>query len=472
MADGVHTWTSGLVPLVAQDTFGEIISRTADLGLILSPECKIEGILASPEFRPKDLIAGFEGMHIRDTLTVESVPKFEARLEDFLSGEEPARSVELNHKAAIDGVQGLPVRYSYHPVGERGRILLMGRDLRPIAEMQQQLVAAQLALEKDYEARRENDMQFRVLMASVEEAVFFASLPEGTVRDCNGAAREMLGKQGGDLIGATLEQIFDDKGKGALAERLIVAASDSSKPAVPLKARAAGRMVSVHPVLFRSGGDQAMLCRVTESAPAVLKTGSLSENLTGLFERGGDAIVFVDAGGAVISANDAFLDLADVTDGGALKTRSVGDFLARGSVDLNVMLENAARSGAMRAYGTRITGEFGTQRAVEISTTHVQTGASPVFAMVMRDVSRTAAARADAATTGNVDATSVVELIGRETLRDIVAKTTDVVEKMCIETAVELTSNNRVAAAEMLGLSRQSLYVKLRKYGLLKSGNN
>ena len=40
-------------------------------------------------------------------------------------------------------------------------------------------------------------------------------------------------------------------------------------------------------------------------------------------------------------------------------------------------------------------------------------------------------------------------------------------EKMCIETAVELTRNNRVAAAEMLGLSRQSLYVKLRKYGLL-----
>ncbi|MEO0990259.1 MAG: helix-turn-helix domain-containing protein, partial [Pseudomonadota bacterium] len=52
-------------------------------------------------------------------------------------------------------------------------------------------------------------------------------------------------------------------------------------------------------------------------------------------------------------------------------------------------------------------------------------------------------------------------------LQDIVAETTDVVERMCIETAVELTRNNRVAAAEMLGLSRQSLYVKLRKYGLL-----
>ena len=63
---------------------------------------------------------------------------------------------------------------------------------------------------------------------------------------------------------------------------------------------------------------------------------------------------------------------------------------------------------------------------------------------------------------------SVIELIGSQSLKDIVAKTTDVIEKMCIETAVQLTSNNRVAAAEMLGLSRQSLYVKLRKYDLLK----
>ena len=62
---------------------------------------------------------------------------------------------------------------------------------------------------------------------------------------------------------------------------------------------------------------------------------------------------------------------------------------------------------------------------------------------------------------------NVMDLVGSAPLKDIVSATTDVVEKMCIETAVELTNNNRVAAAEMLGLSRQSLYVKLRKYGLL-----
>ena len=56
--------------------------------------------------------------------------------------------------------------------------------------------------------------------------------------------------------------------------------------------------------------------------------------------------------------------------------------------------------------------------------------------------------------------------LGRVPLRDIVGETTDVIEQLCIEAALELTSDNRASASEMLGLSRQSLYVKLRRYGL------
>jgi len=104
---------------------------------------------------------------------------------------------------------------------------------------------------------------------------------------------------------------------------------------------------------------------------------------------------------------------------------------------------------------------------VEISTTRVNAGGAVVFAMIMRDASRIDTLRPKGQI-ADVDMQSVIEYIGNQSLRDIVAKTTDVVEKMCIETAVEMTSNNRVAAAEMLGLSRQSLYVKLRKYGLVK----
>ncbi|MGA0800453.1 MAG: helix-turn-helix domain-containing protein, partial [Steroidobacteraceae bacterium] len=55
---------------------------------------------------------------------------------------------------------------------------------------------------------------------------------------------------------------------------------------------------------------------------------------------------------------------------------------------------------------------------------------------------------------------------GRVSLKELVRESTDVIERLCSEAALDLTADNRASAAEMLGLSRQSLYVKLRRYGL------
>ena len=109
---------------------------------------------------------------------------------------------------------------------------------------------------------------------------------------------------------------------------------------------------------------------------------------------------------------------------------------------------------------------------MEISATYLNDRATPAMVFVIRDASRVDAVRRPGVAVSDDGVRSVMELVGSATLKDIVSETTDVVEKMCIETAVELTRNNRVAAAEMLGLSRQSLYVKLRKYGLLNKTPN
>ncbi|MEO1474530.1 MAG: helix-turn-helix domain-containing protein, partial [Pseudomonadota bacterium] len=58
------------------------------------------------------------------------------------------------------------------------------------------------------------------------------------------------------------------------------------------------------------------------------------------------------------------------------------------------------------------------------------------------------------------------ELVGRVPLKDIVRESTLLIEKLCIEAALEITANNRASAAEMLGLSRQGLYSKLKRSGL------
>ena len=61
----------------------------------------------------------------------------------------------------------------------------------------------------------------------------------------------------------------------------------------------------------------------------------------------------------------------------------------------------------------------------------------------------------------------LANLVGSVPLKELVRASTEEIEKMCIESALKKTGNNRASAAEMLGLSRQSLYVKLRQFGML-----
>jgi DNA-binding NtrC family response regulator len=60
----------------------------------------------------------------------------------------------------------------------------------------------------------------------------------------------------------------------------------------------------------------------------------------------------------------------------------------------------------------------------------------------------------------------LTELVGRMPLKDIVRESTDLIERLCIEAALQHTADNRAWAAEILGLSRQSLYSKLHRYGM------
>lgn len=60
----------------------------------------------------------------------------------------------------------------------------------------------------------------------------------------------------------------------------------------------------------------------------------------------------------------------------------------------------------------------------------------------------------------------LTDRLGEAPLKVLVNETVGEVERHCIEAALESTHGNRSAAAKMLGLSRQSLYMKLARYGI------
>jgi transcriptional regulator PpsR len=307
-------------------------------------------------------------------------------------------------------------------------------------------------------------------MASTADAFIFASASDGRIRDINAAAARLLGAERDELIGAPLAQEFKHRRRGEFVEKLVTLAASDFENEVSAQTARGRREVLITPTVFRAAGERLIICRLQSETTEPKGDDRLLEALVSLFHKSTDAIVLTDTRGIVQDVNEAFLEIADVPSLSDVKSRSLSEFLQRGQIDLSVMLENAIRSGHMRVYATKLANEFGARAAVEISVVYINDQDRPTVGFIIRDASRAETIRNTAKGVVPQDSAShnVVELVGSAPLKEIVAETSEVIERMCIETAVELTRNNRAAAAEMLGLSRQSLYVKLRKYGLLK----
>ncbi|MES2968099.1 MAG: transcriptional regulator PpsR [Pseudomonadota bacterium] len=471
--DGRHLLNGGKLPLIAPDLLGDILAAAADICLLVSPTRRIISVLVNPHHRSFGQLTDWEGSNLKDVLTEESLRKLNSRLDDLRTSSTRGKgplSLELNH--ADQQRWEFPVRYTLHRIGGDESILMLGRDLRPIAEVQQQLVAAQLALERDYETQREMDTRYRVLMEVSRDPVVIVSMSSGRISDLNPAAAQLLGGQRVDLVGAAIAQEFEGRRRGEFLESMSnLAVAESSAP-IELTARRSQKRVLVTPTVFRAAGERLLMCQLDAADSAANSTDELAENLSRLYHEGVDGIVFADAEGMIRAANEAFLNLTDSANMAAIRGRSLTDFLARGAVDLRVLLDNVKRTGQLRMYATRLTTDFMGQIAVEISATWLNDRPNPILVLVVRDASRAESLRRPTFGQPDDGVRNVMELVGSSTLKDIVAETTDVIEKMCIETALELTRNNRVAAAEMLSLSRQSLYVKLRKYGLINKSDD
>ncbi len=469
---GSDFWDQPSTPPIGPEQFNEIVTTAADLAIVLDTEGTVHSVITNPLNPTLGRLDHWKDRDIREFMAEDSLSKLEAQLQAYRSGESAKiDAIEVNH---FDNANWeFPIRYTLHKTGRENIILMLGRDLRPIAELQHRLVKAQLALEKDYETHRDYETRYRVIMEAARDALVLVDVSTGRIVDLNSAAAQALGAQQEALTGSAFAQEFEGKRRAEFIEGLILAAGDEAARTVTAQTKRTESDVVLHPVVFRAAGDKTLLCRIETAGSSETVAAELSQVLSALYRDGADAVVFTDPHGVIRSANDAFLGLCDAGQMSDVKGKSLGDFLARGSVDLKVLIDNASRNKRMRLYSTRLEGAFGAQLSVEMSATHLAIAGNTGFAFVIRDTSRMEVVREPMGTIPGQAPMSddamrnVMDLVGSAPLKDIVSATTDVVEKMCIETAVELTDNNRVAAAEMLGLSRQSLYVKLRKYGLL-----
>lgn len=440
-----------------------LIAAAADIALIVDRDGRIRDVA----FGSEDMAAEWQGQWLGrpwvETVTQESRAKVEALLREAAASGTP-RWRQVNHPPARG--PDVPVLYSAMQIGKHGRIIAVGRDLRTTAALQQRLIDAQQSMERDYARLRQLETRYRLLFQMTAEAVLIVDATSRKVTEANPAAARLLGDGAKRFVGRAFPEGFDAEGTQAI-QSLFASVRATGRPDEVLARLAEdGREFRIATSLYRQDDTALFLVRlVPVEVEAAISVPFAQSKLLKLAENAPDAFVVTDDEGRILAANAAFLDLAQLATAEQAKDELLERWLGRVGVDLNVLMANLRQHGSVRLFGTILRGEYGATAEVEVSAVTVPSGDQTTFGFSIRNVGRRLVASAGARELPR-SVEQLTELVGRVPLKDLVRETTDVIERLCIEAALEITGDNRASAAEILGLSRQSLYVKLRRYGL------
>jgi transcriptional regulator PpsR len=452
-----------LTGLDAETVAGLVIAAT-DVALILDRRGIIRDLaIGSPELLA-ELGGDWIGRSLVDVVTEDSRPKIELLLRDLAAGQVRARQV--NHPLA-DG-RTVPIVYALTALDDEGRCIAQGRDLRAIAALQQRLIEAEQSLERDYSRLRLAETRYRLLLQSIGEAVVTVDAGTQKIVELNPAAGRLLGEDPKRLVGRPFNDTFSAQTARLVGEWL--SGLRTAGRAEPLRLRPPGatRDYRLNGVLFRHENASHALLRLEPLGEAAARQGAAggTPTLAEVMQRLPDAIVVTGTDGRIVTTNRAFLDLVQLATDEQVRNESLERWLGRPGVDLGVLLANLKQHGSVRLFATTLRGEYGAVTEVEISAVAVSEAAEPCIGFAIRNVDRRRPSESRPGRELPRSVEQLTELVGRVSLKELVRETTDVIERLCIEAALELTRDNRASAAEMLGLSRQSLYVKLRRYGL------
>lgn len=442
---------------------GEIATAAADIALIIE-----DGIVRDVAVREESLLSeGFNEAWLnkpwQDTVTSDS----RSKIDDLLSETPgPQRWRQVNHpsQTALD----VPIRYTALKLGRSNRIIALGRDLRSVSTLQQRLVEAHQELERDYVQMRDMEGRYRLLFDVISEPVIVADMHDQTIEEANPALGDLLGLAEKDLHGSPLQTVFDGKAAKALDAYLGRVLSKGTEQLDDIML-STGRSATLAGSVFRQGRETRLILRLL-SVDGEKTTQGKSSNIASYVDDLPDAVVISDSDQRILAVNAAFSDLTQTSGETETKGARLQDYLGRSGTDLNVLFSTLRKHGVVRNFATITRSRFGAEEPAEVSAVSVNSEAGDVYAFSIRNVARrlNEDVRLDEKLPSS--ASQFIELVGRVPLKDIVSESTALIERLCIEAALDISNNNRASAAEMLGLSRQGLYLKLKRVGLDERG--
>lgn len=445
-----------------------LLAAASDLALVLDSGGIICDLVCGDDTLLPDGHEAWIGRHWIDTVSPDSRPKVEALLAESDS-DNASQWRQVNHPSP--GGADLPMLYSTIRVGSEGRIVAIGRDLRATATLQQSLLQAQQSMERDYSRLRHIEGRYRLLFKMSSDAILIVDTVSLKILEANPAAIHML-SGGAQIIGQPLLSHFDDESMRPVESLLARLQATGRADDLRVRLRDDRRDLAMSGSLFRQDNASLFVIRLTGAQHEEhAATSGPKAKILKVIEQCTDGFVVTDSSGQVLIANPAFLELAQISSEEQARDELLERWLGRSGVDMSVLLNSLRQNGSIRLFATTVRGEHGSTSEVEISAVSVLNSGQPYFGFTIRDIGRRLSAQgrsnwepAQPAMPRSLE--QLTDLVGRVPLKDLVRESTDVLERMCIEAALQLTGDNRASAAELLGVSRQSLYLKLRRYGL------
>jgi transcriptional regulator PpsR len=473
-------------------TASRLVRASSDVALVLDGEGTILDVVIQGDDAAARRAREWLGQSWVQTVSPDSRLKVEALLRDAQAAvdAQTPRWRQVNHP--VKDSEDLPLLYSAVRIGDdaksgsKSRIVAFGRDLRPTVALQRRLIDTQQAMERDYWRFREAETRYRHLLETSAEAVLIVDGSTQKVLEANPAARALCGGSRAKLVGAALVSLFEPSHGERLQDLLAAARSVGKQEPVPARLAESNTEVTVSASVFRQDDAAFVLVRlspvlaetvgagpaaaarrtVNGQNSALVRANNWEATLGAFVQNSPDGLVFCDASGKVFSANRAFLGLAELSSEDQARGQQLDRWLGRTGVELGVLISNLRQRGSVGRFVTALRGEYGKEIEVEISAAQLGSADNVVLAFAIRDIERRIKTEAEAGSAMTRSVSELTELVGRTPLKDIVSETTDLIEQLCIEIALDMSNDNRASAALLLGLSRQSLYVKLRRYGL------
>jgi transcriptional regulator PpsR len=402
---------------------------------------------------------------LAETVTVESRPKIEQMLHE--AGSDTPRWRQVNHPMA--GGLDIPISYSALRAGPHGHIIAIGRDMSTMAQLQQRLMSAEQAVEQEYQRLRNSETRFRMMLQSATDGIMIVDARSGRVVECNAATANLVNRPLKRIEKANIEDVFEGEDWTTIKASLDALRNSGRTDDVVLRRSREREQAVICFSMFRQENSTFYLLRIVPHAigtSAVILPKAQSKVVKIISEMP-DGFIVTDTDMKMLTANAAFLELVQLASEEQVRGIPLETWLGRHGVDLAHMVKLLKEKGEIRNFHTIVRGQFGAVEDVEVSAVAVMEGETPCFGFSLRHISRQAAngkKKQDQSLLRSVD--EFTKLVGKVPLKELVRESTDIIERLCIEAALQLNSDNRAGAAEMLGLSRQSLYVKLHRYGI------